>query len=107
MGSRHFQPHTSAKRAPWFWSARVRLDNREQLLHALQDYFEVSRDQFDERDLAIPEWRQADDALERAYDACAAREALPAVTHLCAIARRAIDIAVEISRSRSYYDGRV
>jgi hypothetical protein len=102
------QPHTPMHRLPGAPPAtNRRIDTRAQLLHRLQEFFEVSRDQFDESDLRIPEWRQADAALERAYDACVAREPVPAVQHLCTITRHYIEMAVEMSTARSYYDGRV
>jgi len=107
MGQRHFQPHaTSAATAPRTRSG-AGSDNRARLLHGLQQFFEISRDQFDDVDLRIPEWRQADDALERAYDACVARETIPIIKSLCGNAHRYIDMAVEVSTARSYYDGRI
>ncbi len=84
-----------------------RLDSRAHTLRMLQEFFEVSRGQFDESDLQIPEWRQADDAVECVYDACVARQTIAVVKRLCEIAHRAIDIAVEMSTARSYYDGRI
>ncbi|MCY7386947.1 MAG: hypothetical protein LH481_02615 [Burkholderiales bacterium] len=107
MGQRHFQPQaTSTATAP-----RTRpgadIDSGARLLHSLQQFFEVSRDQFEDVDLRIPEWHQADDALERAYDACVAREAIPIIKSLCSNAHRYIDMAVEVSTARSYYDGRI
>ncbi|MBL0121936.1 MAG: hypothetical protein IPP88_04150 [Betaproteobacteria bacterium] len=108
MGSRNFQSHVPpVKHPPWLPISRVRIDMRTQLLQALQQFFESSRDQFDDNDLSTPEWRQADDALERAYEACAARHAVATVMHLCAATRRYIDMAVEMSTARSYYDGRI
>ena len=108
MGSRNFQSHApSARRPPWLPISHVRIDMRTQLLQALQQFFESSRDQFDSGDLASPEWRQADDALERAFDSCAAREPVPTVMYLCALTRRYIDMAVEMATARSYYDGRI
>jgi hypothetical protein len=108
MGNRNFQPHAAVdRRAPWLPASHLHTDIRKQLLQALQRFFEVSRDQFDDADLGIPEWRQADDALERAYDACAAREAVATVEKLCLVTRRYIGVAVEMSTARSYYDGRL
>lgn len=108
MGNHNLQSQTtSARRTPWLPISRVRIDMRTQLLQALQQYFESSRDQFGGGELESPEWRQADDALERTYDACAAREPVPTVMHLCAVTRRYVDMAVEMSTTRSYYDGRI
>lgn len=106
--NRNFQSYTFSNRQPGVPPATNRgADKRAQLLNRLQEFFEVSRDQFDEGDLRIPEWRQADAALERAYDACVAREPVPAVQHLCTITRHYIAMAVEMSTARCYYDGRV
>ncbi|MEQ1515598.1 MAG: hypothetical protein ABL931_03810 [Usitatibacteraceae bacterium] len=106
--SRHFEPLPLSNTQPRVKPpVRARNDMRTRLLHRLQDFFEVSRDQFDEVDLRIPEWVQADAALERTYDACAAREAMAAVQQLCLMTRRHIEMAVETSIARSYYDGRI
>lgn len=95
------------RRPPWLGGSRGRGDIRSSLLQALQQFFEMARDQFDEEELGIPEWKQADDALERTYEACAAKATISAVESLCAITRRYIDMAVEISTARAYYDGRI
>lgn len=109
MGHRHHHSTQSASRHPAAGSPPPRrpFDIRAQLLGGLQQFFEASRDQFDHDDLVIPEWRQADAALERAYDASAMHDAIPAVKHLCDIARRYIEIAVDVSLARSHYDGRL
>ena len=108
MGHSNFQPPISSSRAaPGRSDSGTRVDMRARLLQGLQEFFELSRDQFDDDDLVIPEWRQADDALEHAYDACAARAAIPTIKHLCTVTRRCIDIAVEMSMARSFYDGRI
>jgi hypothetical protein len=108
MGHRQFQaPARLVHRTPELAVARVQIHMRNRLLQALQEFFEVSRDQFGDDVQEIPEWRQADDALERAYDACAARAAMSTIRYLCAIAHRTIETAVEISTARSYYDGRL
>ncbi|MEI6737717.1 MAG: hypothetical protein WCL29_04480 [Pseudomonadota bacterium] len=98
MGSRSYLPQTAFHhRSPRLQPPRNHIDSRAQLLQGLQQFFELSRDQFDYSDLETPEWRQADDALERTYDACAARAAVPAVRHLCGITRSYIEMAIEMS----------
>jgi hypothetical protein len=98
---------TSTSQAAGSASRAGRLDSRAQILRMLQELFEVSRDQFDDSDLQIPEWRQADDAVECVYDACVAHEKIAAIRRLSEIAHRYIDMAVEMSTARSYYDGRI
>ncbi len=108
MGHRHYQPQSSSARPlTEIPVTAMRIDTRARLLQTLQQFFEVSRDQFTDNDLGIPEWRQADDALERAYDACAAHEAITTIKSLCNSAHRYIDMAVQMSTARSYYDGRI
>jgi len=108
MGHRHFQSQQAPKHFATGMPASTKcIDLRSRLLQGLQQFFEISRDQFVDDELRIPEWRQADEALERAYEACAAREAIPDIKCLCNLARRYIDMAVEMSTARSYYDGRI
>ena len=106
MGQRQFQPKATSATAAQRPRAGTGSDIRARLLRGLQQVFEISRGQFDDVDLRIPEWRQADDALERAYDACLARAAIPIIKSLCSNAHRYIDMAVEVSTARSCYDGR-
>ncbi len=76
-------------------------------LVGLRQFFDAARAQFDEDELNIAEWRQAREAFERAYDAFATQAAESTITSLCLWARRTIDMAVEISTARGYYDGRL
>jgi len=108
MGHQNYQPHSpDPRRAPGMPKPGARKDTRSRLLLSLQQFFEISRDQFDDAELRTPEWRQADDALERVYDACVGHKTIDLVQSLCDRAHRCIDQAVEISTARSYYDGRL
>lgn len=107
MSQRHIATHTSISKTGGGFSQASRLDSRAHTLRLLQEFFEVSRDQFGESDLQIPEWCQADDAVECVYDACVARQTISAVRRLYDIAHRTIETAVEMSTARSYYDGRI
>jgi hypothetical protein len=99
---------SASRPLPFIAGARaINFDIRSQYLCSLQEKYEAARDQFDVRTLAIPEWQQAEDALERAYDCWLARETAAAVEHQCAIAKRYIDAAIEMSSVSNYYDGRI
>lgn len=106
----HLLQNPSGHRAAWLGGKGKHADNNQQLRHGLQvlqQLFETSCGQFDEDEMGITEWRQARDAFDRAVEAFAANATLQTIESLCAITRRNINIAIEISTARCYYDGRI
>lgn len=97
--ARRSQPATLAK--------LVYIDPKARFLTRLQDTFETARDQFDDAVLGIPEWREAADALDRAYHAWAGRAPQSTVETLCTEAQRRVEMAVQMSMVSGYYDGRL
>jgi hypothetical protein len=67
------------------------------LLPALQSSFESQRDQFDHAALTLPEWRSAEEAVERAQRAWNANASSEEVETLCREAQRRVQLAVERS----------
>lgn len=71
------------------------------LLPALQSSFESQRDQFDHVALTLPEWRSAEEAVERAQRAWNANASSDEVESLCREAQRRVQLAVERSFASS------
>ncbi len=76
-------------------------------LVGLRQFFDAARSQFDENELNIAEWRLTRDAFERAYDAFTTHATETNIETLCNLARRTIDMAVEMSTARGYYDSQI
>jgi hypothetical protein len=76
-------------------------DPRRRQLEGVQCAFEISRAQVDPASLSAPEWLQAADVLDRAYDACAGQEDHSIVAELCLLVGKYVTIAVEKSTLQS------